>query len=185
MSVFHVTDQAVFKGIIHLAEVPGKESSIPVSYTHLDVYKRQGYYHAFSGNGGRFTLEWTLPVLIEDLERFCRDHVEFFVEGGGKPMAYGDQEGGFTTSLDGEDAETAGKIAIRLDRERLAEMKHARPQWYTSLPFLVSADEAVFKLQWRLKGVRSVDDQELARKNEMCIRDSSAAGWCWWTIWHQ
>ena len=80
-------------------------------------------------------------------------------------MAYGDQEGGFTTSLDGEDAETAGKIAIRLDRERLAEMKHARPQWYTSLPFLVSADEAVFKLQWRLKGVRSVDDQELARKN--------------------
>ena len=128
-------------------------------------FSASGYYHAFSGNGGRFTLEWTLPVLIEDLERFCRDHVEFFVEGGGKPMAYGDQEGGFTTSLDGEDAETAGKIAIRLDRERLAEMKHARPQWYTSLPFLVSADEAVFKLQWRLKGVRSVDDQELARKN--------------------
>lgn len=30
MSVFHVTDQAVFKGIIHLAEVPGKESSIPI-----------------------------------------------------------------------------------------------------------------------------------------------------------
>ena len=123
-------------------------------------FSASGYYHAFSGNGGRFTLEWTLPVLIEDLERFCRDHVEFFVEGGGKPMAYGDQEGGFTTSLDGEDAETAGKIAIRLDRERLAEMKHARPLWYTSLPFLVSADEAVFKLQWRLKGVRSVDGQE-------------------------
>ena len=30
MSVFHVTDQAVFKGIIHLVEVPGKESSIPI-----------------------------------------------------------------------------------------------------------------------------------------------------------
>ena len=45
-------------------------------------------------------------------------------------------------------------------------MKHARPQWYTSLPFLVSARRwTVFKLQWRLKGVRSVDDQELARKN--------------------
>lgn len=55
-------------------------------------------------------------------------------------------------------------------------MKHARPQWYTSLPFLVSADEAVFKLQWRLKGVRSVDDQELAQKECGRFRGSGAGG---------
>lgn len=128
-------------------------------------FSASGCYHAFSGGGGRFTLEWTLPVRIEEVERFCRDHVEFFVEGDGKPMAYNEQERAFTASLGGEGAETARNVVIRLDRERLEDMEHVRPQWYESLPFLVSGDEAVFKLQWKLKGVRSVDGQELARKN--------------------
>lgn len=122
-------------------------------------------YHALPGGGGRVTLKWTLPVRIEDMERFCRDHVEFFVEGAEKPMAYDEQEGCFTASLEGKDAETSRKITIRLDREWLADMKHIRPQWHTSLPFLVGGDGAVFRLQWKLRGIRSVDGQELARKD--------------------
>lgn len=128
-------------------------------------FSASGYYHAFSGSGGRLTLEWTLPVQIGDLEQFCRDHVELFVQGGKKPMEYEEQEGGFVASLGGEDGDTARKVVIRLDKERLADMKQIRPQWYSSLPFLVSGEGAVFKLRWKLKGVRSVDGQELSRKN--------------------
>lgn len=128
-------------------------------------FSASGYYHAFPGSGGRLTLEWSLPVQIGDLEQFCRDHVELFMEGEKKPMAYDEGAGGFTASLDGGEGEAARKVVIRLDRERLADMKHIRPHWYSSLPFLVSGEAAVFKLKWKLKGVRSVDGQELSRKN--------------------
>lgn len=70
----------------------------------------------------------------------------------------------FLSSREGE-KKPARKIVIRPDSEQLPDMEHLRPQWYESLPFLVSGDEAVFKWQWKLKGVRSVDVQELAQKD--------------------
>lgn len=132
-------------------------------------FSASGYYHAFSSQEGRLTLEWTLPVLITDLNQFCKNrmvgHVEFFIGDDPKPMVYDEQEEAFVSVIADEDAKTEKKIMIRLDRERLAGMKLIRPQWYKTLPFLVSSDDAVFKLGWKLKGVWSVDDQKLTGKN--------------------
>lgn len=142
-----------------------KEGADEVKLGSVPRFSSSGYYHAFSSSGGRLTLEWTLPVQMEDPEQFCRDHVQFFMDGDGRPMAYDEQEGGFTMPLDGGDGKNGSEIVIRLDRKQIGSMKHIRPRWYSSLPFLVSGDEAVFKLRWKLKGVRSVDGQELSRKD--------------------
>lgn len=121
-----------------------------------------GRYDALSDRKGRFTVEWNLPVRIEDPERFCRDRVELFLGDDTRPMAYDEREGGFSAVIRDTVAGHNQKIVIRLDRERLAEMEHIRPEWYKSLPFLISGDNPVFNLKCKLKGVRSVGGQELS-----------------------
>lgn len=125
-------------------------------------------YSRESATDGRLTIEWTLPVKIDDVEQFFKEHAVFkFGDGGSNAPAleYDDKAGGFTGVVQNPVTKKNQTVVICLDRERLTEMKHRRPNWYDSLPLLVCGDEPVFKLDWKLDRVRSVSGLALADKS--------------------
>lgn len=132
-------------------------------------------YHQESPKTGRLTLGWTQPVQMDNVEQFFKDKVQFSVNADNRPLTYNEKLGGFACLM--EDAATGEKRegVIKLDMERLKKLKSIRPGWYTSLPLLVEAANPVFKLTWKMVGVRSVDVQALNGGSSVEIRPESSS----------
>lgn len=157
----------VYRFIIPDAETasPGKKrENWEARLGRVARFSASASYRALPDEGGRLTMNWTQPVRIGDVDKFFRDHAEFSVGRNGGRMIYDDKAAGFTAMVENEATGRDQKVVIRLDRDRLAEMKHVRPDWYGFLPLLVCGSNPVFDLKWEWKNVRSVDGQMLAGK---------------------